>query len=172
MAANFRTSKGCYVFHNANPAGKLNAGDCVIRAISTATNADWDKVFLGLCAVGLELKDVASSKPVYTKYLQNIGYPMQKQPRKRNNTKYTAEEFVREHNREKRAEKHTLIRKLRKWDVESKIIYSWMLKNNITTAQLARLVGVNQRTVQRWLFESKNPTNVKCRKLEALMESI
>ena len=99
MAENFRTSKGCYVFHNANPAGKLNAGDCVIRAISTATNADWDKVFLGLCAVGLELKDVASSKPVYTKYLQNIGYPMQKQPRKRNNTKYTAEEFAREFNR-------------------------------------------------------------------------
>lgn len=47
-----------------------------------------------------------------------------------------------------------------------------MLKNNITTAQLARLVGVNQRTVQRWLFESKNPTNANAEKLEALMESI
>lgn len=84
----------------------------------------------------------------------------------------TCADYLKEHNREKRAEKHTLIRKLRKWDVESKIIYSWMLKNNITTAQLARLVGVNQRTVQRWLFESKNPTNANAEKLEALMELI
>lgn len=98
MGANFRKSKGCFVFYNANPAGKLSAGDCVIRAIAKATNESWDKVFLGLCAVGLELKDVASSKPVYTRYLQNLGYHMQRQPRKYDNTKYTTEEFAQRFN--------------------------------------------------------------------------
>ena len=99
MAAEYRKSKGCFIFHNENPRGLLRSNDCVIRAIAKATGKDWDEVFEQLAIIGLELKDVVNSKPVYDKYLQQLGYPMQKQPRKSNNTKYTAAEFATEFNK-------------------------------------------------------------------------
>lgn len=99
MAAEYRKSKGCFIFHNENPRGLLRSNDCVIRAIAKATGKDWDEVFEQLAIIGLELKDVVNSKPVYDKYLQQLGYPMQKQPRKSNNTKYTAAEFAKKFNK-------------------------------------------------------------------------
>jgi hypothetical protein len=99
MAAEYRKSKGCFIFHNENPRGLLRSNDCVIRAIAKATGKDWDEVFEQLAIIGLELKDVVNSKPVYDKYLQQLGYLMQKQPRKSNNTKYTAAEFAKKFNK-------------------------------------------------------------------------
>lgn len=98
MAADYRKSKGCFVFHNENPKGLLRAADCVIRAIAKATKQDWETVFTGLAKIGLEIKDVPNSKPVYKQYLAEQGYPMQKQPRKSDNTKYTVEEFAKKYN--------------------------------------------------------------------------
>ena len=94
MAAEYRKSKGSFIFHNENPKGLLSSGDCVVRAIAKGTGKQWDEVFNELSRVGLELKDMANAKSVYNKYLQELGYPMEKQPRKSNNTKYTAAEFA------------------------------------------------------------------------------
>ena len=99
MAAEYRKSKGCFIFHNENPKGSLRSGDCVIRAIAKATDKHWDEVFTELARIGLEIKDTISSKPVYDQYLQELGYPMQKQPRKSDNTKYTAAEFAKKFKR-------------------------------------------------------------------------
>lgn len=94
MAADYRKSKGCFVFHNENPKGSLRAADCVIRAIAKATKQDWETVFMDLVKIALEIKDVPTSKLVYKQYLAEQGYPMQKQPKKTDNTKYTAAEFA------------------------------------------------------------------------------
>ena len=99
MAAEYRKSKGCFIFHNENPRGLLRSNACVIRSMAKGTGKEWDEVFEQLAIIGLELKDVVNSKPVYDKYLQQLGYPMQKQPRKSNNTKYTAAEFAKKFNK-------------------------------------------------------------------------
>ena len=98
MAAEYRKSKGCFIFHNENPKGSLRSGDCVIRAISKATGKHWDEVFTELARIGLEIKDTISSKRVYDQYLQEQSYPIQKQPRKSDNTKYTAAQFAKKFN--------------------------------------------------------------------------
>ena len=40
-----------YVFFNPNPEGK-SVGDCVIRAISKATNKPWEQIYIELCLQG------------------------------------------------------------------------------------------------------------------------
>ena len=39
--------KNVFHFYNANPSGKRTT-DCVIRAISTATDQTWEETFNGL----------------------------------------------------------------------------------------------------------------------------
>lgn len=43
MAADYRKSKGRFIFHNENPRGLLRASDCVIRAIAKATKREWER---------------------------------------------------------------------------------------------------------------------------------
>ena len=99
MAASYRESKGRFIFHNENPKGSLRASDCVIRAIAKATGKTWEETYHGLCLVGLSIKDTPSATPTYKQYLKQVGYQMEKQPRKSDNTKYTAEQFAEKYNK-------------------------------------------------------------------------
>lgn len=40
-----------YKYYNPNPYGK-SVGDCVVRAISKATNQSWDDTYWGVCWAG------------------------------------------------------------------------------------------------------------------------
>lgn len=62
-----------FVEKNANPH-KKSVGDCVIRAISTAENEDWDDTFIGLMLHCYTLKDIPSSNNAWGAYLHNLGY--------------------------------------------------------------------------------------------------
>jgi hypothetical protein len=73
--------------------GKKGKCDCVVRAISSATGKSWDEVYLSLSELGFELKDMPNSKPVWRKYLEQLGFKKQKMPRRSDNTRYTVEEF-------------------------------------------------------------------------------
>ena len=79
-------------YYNANPKDKQTA-DCVIRAISTATNKSWDDVLSELYQVALKHKLMLNDKKCYKKYLESLGWVQEKQPRKADNTKYTGKEF-------------------------------------------------------------------------------
>ena len=79
-------------YHNANPKGK-RTGDCVIRAIATATDKSWDKVLDDLVEIAHKYKLSPTDKKCYGKYLESLGWHKQKQPRKDDNTKFTGEEF-------------------------------------------------------------------------------
>lgn len=82
-----------FTYYNANPKGKKTT-DCVIRAICTALDQDYNttaKELLEFCLkTGYDISDVKC----FGKYLESKGWGKQKQPRKPDNTKYTGKEFV------------------------------------------------------------------------------
>ena len=62
-----------FVFENPNPSGSY-VGDCVIRAISIASNKSWYEVFVDLCLKALNMYDMPSSNRVWNEYLKSEGY--------------------------------------------------------------------------------------------------
>ena len=78
---------------NLNPKG-IKASDCVVRAISYATQQSWDDVYRGLADIGFKMKRMPNEKKVYEKYLEQLGWSKQKQPRKDSGFKYTVDEFA------------------------------------------------------------------------------
>ena len=62
-----------YVRYNANPL-QANAGDCVIRAISKATQKKWNDVYAELSVKGYAAKDWGNSNHVWDAYLRDLGY--------------------------------------------------------------------------------------------------
>ena len=62
-----------YVAYNPNPTRKL-VGDCVIRAISRATNKDWEYTYLSIVALGFSMHDMPSSNDVWGSYLLLNGF--------------------------------------------------------------------------------------------------
>lgn len=82
-------------YHNQNPHGRLTS-DCVIRAISAATETPYNQVVMELaelqCKTGYDDGDVK----LFDKYLASKGWVKHKQPRKDDGTKYTGAEFCKE----------------------------------------------------------------------------
>lgn len=62
-----------FVEVNLNPY-KKSVGDCVIRAISTAEDMEWDDTFIELMLKCFTLKDIPSSNNAWGVYLHDIGY--------------------------------------------------------------------------------------------------
>lgn len=62
-----------YVAYNSNPMNK-RVGDCVIRAISFATDQSWDDTYLEILTKGYVMKDMPSSNNVWTAYLKDMGF--------------------------------------------------------------------------------------------------
>lgn len=89
-----KTPKETSTFHffNANPKGNRSA-DCVIRALSTATGKTWDDVLSDLTEIALKYKLMPNEKKCYERYLKDLGWTKENQPRKDDNTKYTGREF-------------------------------------------------------------------------------
>lgn len=80
--------------HNENPANN-RVGDCVIRALSTATKQDWIKTYAELCVQGLMFCDLPSSNAVWGAYLAHKGYSRKIIPNACNC--YTVEDFCKDH---------------------------------------------------------------------------
>lgn len=62
-----------YVFFMNNPKG-IRVGDCAVRAVSKAVGQEWQDTYIGLCAVGLALKDMPSANYVWGMYLKKYGF--------------------------------------------------------------------------------------------------
>ena len=58
---------------NINPQ-KKQTGDCVIRAIGTATDTEWDYVFLDLMVKAFQMKEMPSQNNVWGAYLRDKGF--------------------------------------------------------------------------------------------------
>lgn len=59
-----------YVNYNANPQQK-QVGDCVIRAISTVLNQEWERTYIELAIQGFMMSDMPSSDSVWNEYLKS-----------------------------------------------------------------------------------------------------
>ncbi len=81
-----------FKYHNENPKDK-RSGDCVLRAIATATGKTWDEVLDELVVFAHKYKEMPSDPKCYGKYLESLGFTKMQQPRKSYNTKYTGAEF-------------------------------------------------------------------------------
>ena len=84
-----------YVYYNPNPNGK-NVGDCVIRAISKATNKDWESVYTGICVTGYSMCDMPSANCVWGAYLRGNGFARDVVPYECPEC-YSVADFAREH---------------------------------------------------------------------------
>ena len=60
-----------YKFFNANPTGNKTS-DCVVRALCVATGKNWDDVYVKLCEIGMNLKEMPNSDEVWKTYLSGI----------------------------------------------------------------------------------------------------
>lgn len=62
-----------FIQYNKNPHGNFT-GDCVIRAIATAMDAEWDDVWLGIMVIAFREKDMMDSNRIWQQYLHENGY--------------------------------------------------------------------------------------------------
>ena len=84
-----------YVYYNPNPNGK-NVGDCVIRAISKATNMGWESVYTGICVTGYSMCDMPSANCVWGANLRDNGFVRNVVPNECPEC-YSVADFAREH---------------------------------------------------------------------------
>ena len=83
-----------WIYKNEN-SNNNRVGDCVVRAISTATNQSWEKTYVDLCIFGLMMYDLPSSNAVWGAYLSKKGYKRRTIPNDCNC--YTVEDFCQYH---------------------------------------------------------------------------
>ena len=81
---------------NINPLRK-NTGDCVVRAIGTVTDRDWDDVYLDLVVKGFQMKEMPSLNSVWGSYLKDLGFKRYIIPDTCDIECYTVEDFSRDH---------------------------------------------------------------------------
>lgn len=62
-----------YVNFNKNPLYK-RVGDCTVRAIATALDESWQKVYIWLCVYGFMFCDLPSANYVWGEYLKSKGF--------------------------------------------------------------------------------------------------
>ena len=62
-----------YKYYNPNPY-KKSTSDCVVRALTKVLDKDWDTVYVELCSVGFDLKEMPSSNNVWRTFLSQKGF--------------------------------------------------------------------------------------------------
>ena len=77
-------------YHNANPKNRLT-GDCIFRAISTASGISWQDIVMMYYNIVVET-GYDDDKTINI-LLERLNWVKCRQPRKENNTKYTGSEF-------------------------------------------------------------------------------
>lgn len=81
-----------FIKYNKNPKNKKTT-DCVIRAIATATNKEWENIYKELAEQGIKKGLMINDRNNWKAYLKSLGYEQQKMPRKEDRTRYTLEKF-------------------------------------------------------------------------------
>ena len=83
-----------FVYHNANPKDRIT-GDCVVRAICTALDEDYNEVVMDLAKLQIETGYDSLSKEGYSEYLSRKGWIKHPQLKHSDKTKYTGKQFCR-----------------------------------------------------------------------------
>ena len=62
-----------FVYYNPNPQG-LHVGDCVIRAVTKATDSTWEQTYMKIIVYGFMMSDMPSANRVWRQYLRDNGF--------------------------------------------------------------------------------------------------
>ena len=62
-----------FKYYNPNPIG-AKTGDCVIRAICMAMDAEWQDIYIALCVEGLKVCEWGNANSVWGAYLRKHGF--------------------------------------------------------------------------------------------------
>lgn len=81
-----------FIYENLNPKDKRTC-DCTLRALSLFLDKSWEEVYTDLFAVGMKYKLMLNDPACYKKYLKQLGFEINRQPKHHDNTKYTGREF-------------------------------------------------------------------------------
>lgn len=84
-----------WIYYNPNPANNL-VGDCVVRALTLALNADWDKAYADVSAQGFQMKDMPSANETWGALLRQKGFKRYIIPNECPDC-YTIEDFCKDH---------------------------------------------------------------------------
>ena len=82
-----------FQYFNANPLDE-NTNDCVVRAISAASDKEWEDVLMELTVCGIKHCMMPDDPELYPKYLKDNGWKKHKQPKKPDGKKYRAYEWA------------------------------------------------------------------------------
>lgn len=88
--------KKYHLYRNENPA-KKETGDCVVRALATATGESWDDVYKELFNIGYELKVMPNNQEAYEAFLISRGFKKNKISNKKGSKRPTVLGFTKEH---------------------------------------------------------------------------
>ena len=86
-----------WIYYNPNPAGR-QVGDCAVRAVSKALEADWETAYTLMAENGYQMGDMPSSDSVWGSVLRQHGFYRSSIPNTCPDC-YTAEDFCRDHPR-------------------------------------------------------------------------
>ena len=62
-----------FIYYNPNPQDS-HVGDCVIRAVTRATDSTWEQTYLRIVVYGFMMNDMPSANRVWRQYLKDNGF--------------------------------------------------------------------------------------------------
>ena len=62
-----------FVYYNPNPQDG-HVGDCVIRAVTKATDSTWEDTYMKIVVYGYMMSDMPSANRVWRQYLKDNGF--------------------------------------------------------------------------------------------------
>ncbi len=62
-------------------------------------------------------------------------------------------------------------RKLKSWNIINRYLYGLMFSEDIKVSDMAEMVGVHERTVQRWIFEGGIPKEETKEKVSKILNA-
>lgn len=83
-------------YFNENPTGRVNVGDCSVRAVSVALGVDWETAFALIANNAFQMGDMPSSNSVIGSVLRQNGFYRHIVPNSCPDC-FTLEEFAEEH---------------------------------------------------------------------------
>ena len=85
-----------YKYKNENPLNK-ETGDCVVRALVTATGEDYDTILRQLFDLAFELKTIPNGKECWEMFLRQKGWIRNPISNKKGSKRPTVESFTKDH---------------------------------------------------------------------------
>ncbi|MFO7818610.1 MAG: hypothetical protein R6V17_00080 [Halanaerobacter sp.] len=80
-------------------------------------------------------------------------------------------DFKKEHEIDKSKYEKPRFRSLNKWNVTNRVLFGVLFVEDIKPSELADMIGVTTRSVERWCFENADPSEKNKEKISAALKA-